>query len=96
MREQGAEQGWLGCRLGVGRCRMNELEHFLAHGDEARVGLHLARVAAFDELAPEVEGVAMRDAAGGGRHDDELGREEQRFLDAVRDEEEHLARRCHR
>jgi hypothetical protein len=34
----------------------------------------------------------MRDAPRRRRHHDELGREEQRLLDAVRDEEEHLLR----
>src|SRR6185437_11867956 len=65
----------------------------LAQRDELRIRLHLARVAAVDEPATEIHLVAMCDAPRGRRHHDEIRREEQRFLDAVRDEEEHLARR---
>ena len=49
---------------------------------------------ALDEAPAEIEPVAMRDAARRRRHHDQLGGEEQRLLDAVRDEEEHLARRA--
>jgi len=38
----------------------------------------------------EVEIVGLADATGARRHDDQLGRHEQRFLDAVGDEEHHL------
>ena len=74
------------------RRRVDQLQHFLANADELGVGLHRARVAALDEAPAEVELVAVRDAARRRRHHDQLGREEQRLLDAVRDEEEHLLR----
>ena len=40
---------------------------------------------------PKSSAVAMRDPPGRRRHHDQLGGEEERLLDAVRDEEEHLA-----
>ena len=70
----------MSCRISS-RSRMNSGSAFTARASRVST-----------KRRPKSTLVAMRDASGRGRHDDELGGEEQRFLDAVRDEEEHLLR----
>src|SRR6185295_16726020 len=71
---------------------MDELQDLLAQPDEFGVRLYRSRIPALDETPAEVDAVAVRDPSRRRGHHDQLGREEERLLDAVRDEEEHLLR----
>ena len=55
--------------------------HFLAHADELGLRLHRACIAALDELAAERQVVLVHDAPRARAHHDQVGGEEQRFLD---------------
>src|SRR5688572_29788200 len=43
--------------------RMDQVQHFLAQADERGIGFHDPRIVAFDEAPPEIDAIAMRDAA---------------------------------
>jgi hypothetical protein len=67
---------------------MDDRKHLFAHADEFGFRLHLARVAAREELARERHvGADVRDAPGAGAHHDQARGQEQRLFDRVRDED---------
>jgi hypothetical protein len=68
-------------------------QHLLAHADELGLRLHAPRVAVRQELARERHVVVhVGDAARARAHHHQPGGQEQRLLDRVRDEEDHLVR----
>src|SRR5688572_28847975 len=73
---------------------VDDRQHLLADSDELGLRLDLACIAVLEVLARERHVlVGMRDAAGARAHDDQARRQEQRLLDRMRDEEDHLVRR---
>src|SRR5664280_520817 len=78
----------------LGFAVVDDCEHLFAQADEFWLRFHLARIASAQKLAREGHVVVdVRDAAGARAHDDEAGRQEERFFHRVRDEEDHLVRR---
>src|SRR5688500_13774200 len=82
--------GRLRHKFGYLAAALNERQHLLAEPNEIGAGFYRPRGAALDVTAAEIEFVAALDPAWPGRHHDQLRRQKNRFLHAMRDEEDHL------